>query len=392
MEKLPPTDEANRRRNRLIVVAVICFLALLPSLLAWLVNLDIALQVVAPAWQSLVGENPAGLLGALASLAGDYSTISTLVPVLLFAFPMIQAFRILRRPCDDRASIHAMRALPYPAHFPFFLVMLGLTGTLYGLWIGLSVSGVSGVAKGVPSAEDLPVVLERLLDGTATALLSSLLGLIGAFLAAKPFPFLFEQAACLDPIEEERSLAETIDHLTRDLKALSAASREFSTTLHPAAVTGVLEAIASMETAVTRQTEATEGSRGAIEAVEAAVSNQSETSQQTLQTMQRIEVAERESAVCLQKIDGIATVVSNTARCIDQMGVLCEKLIDTELGMADTLNRLLGEMQAERRESAVHLTALRGTIESEATDARSERTRLRKAFAAYVGGLARGDD
>lgn len=364
------TDDAGRRRVQLTGVAVVCLALVIPSLAAWLVNLNLAIKMAAPGWVSVIPETPTGLLKLLVSLSGDLSTISTFVPVLLFAFPLIQSVRILRRPHDDTASIHAMEALPYPAHFPFFLVMLGLTGTLYGLWIGLSVSGVSAMAKSMPSAEDLPVVLERLLDGTATALLSSLMGLIGAFLAARPFPFLFERAACLEPVEEERSLAETIDHLTRDLKALSAASREFSTCLQPEAVTGALAAIASMESAVKGQTEIL---------------------QSAAQTMAHMENGQREGLQRLQKLDGIAEAVTQTGQRFDQAAGLLEQMIAAESRAADTLNNLLGEVREERRESVEQLTALRAAVEKESDDARTERSQLRKAFAAYVGGKTRGD-
>jgi hypothetical protein len=339
------------------------------SLVAWLVNLEIAIKTIAPGWSGVLPAEPRGLLALLVFLSGDLSTVSTLVPLLLFAFPLVQCLRILRRPYDDTASIHAMEALPYPAHFPFFLVMLGLTGTLYGLWIGLSVSGVTSMTQGMPNAEELPVVLDRLLDGTATALLSSLIGLIGAFLAAKPFPYLFERAACLEPVEEERSLADTIDHLTRDLKALSAASREFSAGLKPETVSDVVSAVTAMEAAVSAQTETL---RGAAEGIG------------------RLESGQRDGVTQLQKLDGIADAVSRTGDRFDQAAGLLEQMIATESRVAETLGALLSEVQAERRESVEQLTGLRQAVEDEAAAAGRERDQLRKAFAAFAGGSTRG--
>ncbi len=363
------TDDVGKRRARLTGVAILSFILLLPAFAAWLVNVDVGIRTVASGWGGLVGDPPAGLLRTLVFLSGDLSTVSTFVPLLLFLFPLVQSLRILRRPYDDTASIHAMEALPYPAHFPFFLVMLGLTGTLYGLWIGLSVSGVTGMTEGMPNAEELPVVLDRLLDGTATALLSSLIGLIGAFLAAKPLPYLFERAACLEPVEEERSLADTIDHLTRDLKALSAASREFSATLNPDAVSSALSAIASMEGAVTAQTETL---RGAAEGIG------------------RLESGQRDGLVELRKLDGIADAVSQTGARFDRAAGLLEKMIDTESRVADTLAALLSEVQAERREAVEHLSGLRKAVEQEAEAAGNERSKLRKAFSVFAGGSSRG--
>ena len=153
------TEDVGKRRARLSGVATASIVLAAFSLAAWLVNLEVAVKAIAPGWAGFIGPDPHGLLKLLVFLSGDLSTVSTFVPLLLFFFPFVQSVRILRRPYDDTASIHAMQALPYPAHFPFFLVMLGLTGTLYGLWIGLSVSGVSSMTQGMPDAEELSGVL-----------------------------------------------------------------------------------------------------------------------------------------------------------------------------------------------------------------------------------------
>lgn len=363
------TEDVGKRRARLSGVATASIVLAAFSLAAWLVNLEVAVKAIAPGWAGFIGPDPHGLLKLLVFLSGDLSTVSTFVPLLLFFFPFVQSVRILRRPYDDTASIHAMQALPYPAHFPFFLVMLGLTGTLYGLWIGLSVSGVSSMTQGMPDAEELSGVLDRLLDGTATALLSSLIGLIGAFLAAKPFPYLFERAACLEPVEEERSLADTIDHLTRDLKALSAASREFSSGLNPEAVTEAVAAITAMETAVQAQTETLKGAT---------------------EGLSRLEAGQRDGVAQLQKLDGIAEAVSQTGQRFDQAAGLLETMIETEARVAETLGSLLSEVQAERRESVEQLSGLRKAVEDESAAAGNERAQLRKAFAAFAGGASRG--
>lgn len=364
------TEEVGQRRIRLTALAVVSLVLAILALAAWLVNLEIAIKTLVPEWSgALPAVPPNGFVGLLILLSGDLSTISTFVPLLLFVFPFVQSFRILRRPYDDTASIHAMEALPYPAHFPFFLVMLGLTGTLYGLWIGLSVSGVTSLTQGMPDAEQLPVALDRLLDGTATALLSSLIGLVGAFMAAKPFPYIFERAACLDSVEEERSLADTIDHLTRDLKALSAASREFSAGLDPEAVKGVLTAVSAMENALREQTDAVRG---------------------TADGMKRIEAGQRDGLAQLGTLDDIADSVRGAGQRFDQAAALIEQMTLTETRVAETLGALLAEIQAARRESVEQLSALREAVEAEAAAAGNERDQLRKAFATFAGGISGG--
>jgi len=106
--------------------------------------------------------------------------------------------------------------------------MLGLTGTLYGLFIGLDVSGVAELGQATASAESIRATIDRLLDGTATALLSSLVGLIGAFLAARPLTWIFRRLAFIPPQEDHQPLSETLSALNRDLMELSHSSREFS--------------------------------------------------------------------------------------------------------------------------------------------------------------------
>ncbi len=211
------------RRRRLGVLIVVCWSLLIPSSLAWLVNLELALRLFFPGVRFLEPMIP-----WFALFAADFSTISTLVPVLLFLFPLVMAHRLRRMGAGAGEHVQRLIFDPYPPHFPFFLVMLGLTGTLYGLLIGLDVSGVRELSGEVPSADTIRETLDRLLDGTATALLSSLLGLAGAFLAARPLTWLFHRAAMLPPQDDPPSLSATLQALIDDLQTLGSSTRSFS--------------------------------------------------------------------------------------------------------------------------------------------------------------------
>ena len=70
----------------------------------------------------------------------------------------------------------------------------GTVGTLYGLLIGLDVSGVKELGDKAQTVDKINDSLDQLLGGTATALLSSLLGLVGAFLALRPLTWLYQWA------------------------------------------------------------------------------------------------------------------------------------------------------------------------------------------------------
>ena len=198
---------------------------LLVSLVVWLVNLEVALQSYSSGLVLISDLLPVWLYLKFSWLSADLSTISTLVPVLLLLFPCLQGWKVLRAG-NDVLQRREIPSDPYPLNFSYFLVMLGLAGTLYGLLIGLDVSGVKELGDGGQTVDKIKGSLDQLLGGTATALLSSLLGLIGAFLAAKPLSWCFHWATELSD-DEDLSLTETIERLVGDMHSLGDASRAF---------------------------------------------------------------------------------------------------------------------------------------------------------------------
>ncbi|WFB35176.1 hypothetical protein P3T73_13505 [Kiritimatiellota bacterium B12222] len=222
---MPPTALASK--FRLLLLAAISFLGLLPLSLLWLVNLDVAIRVHHPQWQGLSSQLPSQAYETLATYCDDLSTISTLIPLMLLLYPLILAIRVWRwGPQAPERLLHEIYD-PYPPHFPFFLVMLGLAGTLYGLLIGLDVSGVSAIDAEALSPEQIQQTFNKLLGGTATALLSSLLGLAGAFLAARPLTWICHRAVNMPTPSQAISLEETFHELIQDMQALGHASKEF---------------------------------------------------------------------------------------------------------------------------------------------------------------------
>lgn len=227
-------DLAGRRTFRLRVLTSVCAALLVPALLAFLVNLELAIRVLAPGWRFFEAFFPAFLFETFTALSADLSTISTLVPVLLLIFPLIQGWRILKNQDRDPGFSGRLSCDPYPPFFSFFLAMLGLEGTLYGLFIGLGVSQVADLSASALTTDAIHGTLKRLLEGTATAILSSLVGLIGAFVAARPLNW-FRHLALLDQTEvvEDGSLIETARRLTGELGTLCEASRTFAAELRP---------------------------------------------------------------------------------------------------------------------------------------------------------------
>lgn len=220
-----------KRVKRLQRFSLICWILLIPAAFMWGVNLELAIRILAPGYRFAELWMPASFFNTLAYFGSDLSTISTLIPLLLVGFPLYMARKIIRFPDSVEDRLRHLIYDPYPPHFPFFLVMLGLAGTLYGLLIGLDVSGVEKLGSEIASPEMIQVTLDRLLGGTATALLSSLLGLAGAFLAARPFTWIFHLVVGMPQDEESAGISETLQHLIQDLQGLGDATRSFGSQL-----------------------------------------------------------------------------------------------------------------------------------------------------------------
>ncbi|MGF1452424.1 MAG: hypothetical protein ACFB21_10170 [Opitutales bacterium] len=216
MSNLP--TQHSLRKGRFTLIAIVSTVLFVLSLAAWIINLAVT-------FGAMSDDSPLGFLGA------DRSTVSTLVFVLAFLFPMWKAIRyIVGQSKDPDAAVERLDTSPYPPNFVFFLVMLGLTGTLFGLLIGINPGEIRSVA-GEATAAETGQVINNLLVGAATALLSSLWALIVAFLAASPFREVWEWAAALPVKDEDLTLSQVLQQLTSDLRSLSAANREMLKTM-----------------------------------------------------------------------------------------------------------------------------------------------------------------
>jgi hypothetical protein len=354
----------DRRRRSLLLLALVCFIPLPPVFLAWLVNVELAIRAFAPGWSCLQALMPR-LFAALAAFGADLSTVSTGVPVLMLAYPLAQALRVARRLDTDPGFAHRLEADPYPPHFGFFLVMLGLTGTLHGMLIGLDVSGVEGFAASAPSASAIRGSLDRLLAGTATALLSSLVGLIGAFLAAKPIPWLFRRIAGIEADESKRTITETVERLTEDLRGLSQASRVFAARLRPESLGGLLDRLDRQEASFQGLLQEVRRVGGVLEGMRA----------EQERTNARLESVERLGAAAQASV---------------RLGEAANALLDRLAGLQEKGNELTAALNAENErrhhESRAALQTAADAARENLTTLRKSQESLRKALAAYGAG------
>ena len=369
---------ASRRNFSLTLTALSSLLLLVPLSLIWLVNLDAAIVSFHPDWSGLSAGLPEGIAEPARMLAADLSTVSTLVPVLMFLFPLLMALRIISKQRIDPDYIHRIQWDPYPPQFPFFLVMLGLTGTLYGLFIGLDVSGVSELGQASASAESIRATIDRLLDGTATALLSSLVGLIGAFLAARPFTWLFRRLAFIPPQEDHQPLSETLAVLNRDLMELSHSSREFSEQLGGGAVEDIAAAVVGIRDSL-------QFVNSALTSISDRLGGLAEINSKMLERMAALDSLEKLQA--LEQLDRLAAIesemktvgsrVEQAADSIEQLRREEQSAAADLSGRADAAIAGLGGLDAR-------LAGLGDVLADMRSDSGGERAALKSALARYI--------
>ena len=355
------TAESSRRGLKLLCLG--CAALLPPTLAAFAVNLELGLRVFFPGAVWLEAHLPAAWFQRLAFFAIDLSTVSTAVPVLMLAFPLVQGLRALRRPPGDHAWLRNLAADPYPPHFAFFLVMLGLVGTLHGMWIGLRTSGVAEIAGGLPSTETIQTTLDRLMGGTATAILSSLVGIIAAFFVAKPIPWLFRRLIGLQQEEGRQTLSETLEHLTRDLQGLSEASRGFAALLGPDAAQALAGRLERLETGL-RALEAQGG--------------------QQVAALQVLEKGQAAGVAELQRLSAIEASVREQAARAEAATQLLQHIADGQARSTAALEAFVAAAGEQQRALAAHLAELASLARGQAEEARTERGALKRALSEFV--------
>ena len=396
----------NRTESKvnLSVFTLCCFLLLIPCLFAWLVNLEIAIQLFDKEWKALIFLLPSRVFHIFKPLAADLSTISTLVPVLLLFFPLIQGLRIIWHTRQNPSFVHEIEWLPYPPRFAFFLIMLGLTGTLYGLLIGLSVSEIGSLVGHIPTTDIVSASLQRLLAGTATALLSSLVGLIGAFFAASPIPWLFRKVAHIEvTYEGEKSLTGIIETLTDDLQHLSAASRSFSARLKPKALDGLFKQLEGLETShrelankidqanknlgrledVQEQTKAIVASLQTLERTVAGAGSRLDDSNTCLKHMEQ---AQKETNALLCHLETLENATISLGTRMDHSNNHLSNMKEARERTNSLLELLLKDMQIQHQSNSQSLGSILETSLEYNRTAKRDRETVRRAFEFFVKG------
>jgi hypothetical protein len=364
----------------MLLLALACLVPLVFCIGAFLVNIEMAIRIFVPTLHVFDRIFPSGLFSVWQILSADLSTVSTLIPLMILAFPLGQLIRIHLKRDSDPTLAQRLGPDPYPSHFGFFQVMLGLTGTLYGMYIGLDVSGVSELAGQSPTADSIRQSLDRLLGGTATALLSSLVGLIGAFITARPVPWLFGRVTGIKADETRQTLTATIERLTDDLHGLSQASRTFTDYLNPDTANTVLQRMDRQE-AATR--EACSTLNGILKQMEVLNSNQSIQARQltVLETLAGVAASAREKQYQTHAVlTAMAASQSDTAARLSKL-----EGIDHSLQQTNEIVRKLRESAESRHQDTLKtLAGLAAAANAQRDQVQRDQDALRNALTAYL--------
>lgn len=368
------------RQRAMLLLALACLIPLPFCIGAFLVNIEMAIRVFVPTFHLFDRVFPHGLFHVWQILSADLSTVSTLIPVMILVFPLAQLIRIHLKRESDPTLAQRLGPDPYPSHFGFFQVMLGLTGTLYGMYIGLDVSGVSELAGQTPTADTIRQSLDRLLGGTATALLSSLVGLIGAFVTARPVPWIFGRVTGVKADETRQTLTATIERLTDDLHGLSQASRTFTDYLNPDTANTVLQRM-------DRQEAATRDACASLAAIlkQLEILNQNQAIQTRQLTVMESLVGIATSA--RDKQDQANAVLAAIAQSQTESAGRLSKLdgIDLSLQQITGAIRHLAEgVEARHQDTLKTLAGLAAAANAQREQLQRDQDALRHALAAYL--------
>lgn len=351
----------DKRRFPLLLAALsaICTALSLFFLLLWVVNLEEAIRLYFADVSFLARFLPASIYQVGMRCAADLSTVSTLVPFLMFAFPAVQGFRAVGRHLAESEEELIWR--PYPPHFAFFLIMLGLTGTLYGLLIGLQSSGVEALASTGLKGEAVQDSVERLLSGTATAVLSSLVGLIGAFIAARPLAWLFCISLPLEIAEElPEDLEATVNRLSEGLGRMDRTVREVTRSLEPLPFAKLAQQLEQLETQNAE--------------LVAGVSRMCTVLERCANGLANAEAIDQKLEHALTQLSGLRT----------EQAAHTNTLNTAITGAGDRVEAAIGEQAAGQAAMLETLRELGETAREGNRQQKQARSRLRKAFSTFA--------
>jgi hypothetical protein len=220
-----PPVAPGRGRSLLAALAVVTLLpavaGVLFSILFWLVNFDTASKgLITSLHGRLDATLPADLHHFLVTLSRDASTVTPLVALMLALAVARGCALVLFRPARLPRALAVSRGhFPFAAGYQTTWVQLGLIGTL-GSFLLIGQQLRSGL-------DDPDRSVQVLLESFDTALLSTLSGVVAAFILGPLLAGAFRARLLAAGVEEETASSQ-VQQLTRQLTALARRTRETS--------------------------------------------------------------------------------------------------------------------------------------------------------------------
>lgn len=228
----------------LVILLVIGAVGLALSTVYWLVDLDWVLRDVGgPGGWAMAGGAEGGaaevgwpalhrrlqelvperLLAALTAASKDASTITPLIAMMFFFHLALGSGRgLLSRERIAGAGWHARTSYPFPAGFERTWVQLGLIGTLWSFMV---------LGGSLRSGLDPDTTIEILVIAFSTALLSTLTGVVAAYVVAPGVIALFRRLLPQELATQEEDASELLQGVEKALRGLVASSRKVSVSL-----------------------------------------------------------------------------------------------------------------------------------------------------------------
>jgi len=366
------SDATSRSRSLLAVFASLAFLAGLAGVLFsstfWLVNFDVATRgAVGPLHGFLGRFVPAELYALLEDLSRDRSTVTPLVVLLLMLALVRGSALVLFRPKRVPRALASSRGhFPFAAGYQTTWVQLGLIGTL---WSFLLIGGELGEGLQDPAASVLVLV-----ESFNTALLSTLSGILGAFIVGPLVALAFRNRLMAADIREESSTS-LFEQLERQLGELTRRARETSSSFGPSPTAEGLEGSPSL-------TESALGTSRALGELEGRIDQldvQGSVGQLVDELVERLTRAHHEALGRVQEaVDRRhADTVEALVQGLEQLG---EGITSGQEELGKGLREGLSELaEAQRREREAGREALTGRLTKLEGRLRGDHRRLTEA-------------
>jgi ABC-type transporter Mla subunit MlaD len=190
-----------------------------------------------------------------------------------------------------------------------------------------------------------------------------LVGLIGAFLVARPIPWLFRLGTGIETDESRRTLTETVERLTEDMRGLSKASRTFAAHLKIDAANNIFARLDRQE--------------HTLENIEKTLGTMAK-------TIETIPPALENSNAELQKIDALESALNSLLETSRENLRQQQASAEIQQKTNQTLEQILASQTSQNDNTRQALTEMVTIAKASREQLKNSQQKLRQALAVYA--------